>query len=156
MIRANKDPAKVRTLKKSATNDERILAHEQDADSLWAWSLGKHPKGEILTAEKQARDHMIAAHALRALALMDHQVSEIGTSGSVGPIEPTWDSVKNAMNQAHLAPVYLPDGSVLLVDEDGVPKQLPVNERASIVAGQRLVGDVVFIPKEFVRTVMGE
>jgi hypothetical protein len=79
----------------------------------------------------------------------------IPTVGAPSALKPTWTAAKIAMNDAFLVPVHLPDGSVLLVDEDGLSKKLSVNTLASIMAGQQLVGDVVLVPKKFVKKVLG-
>lgn len=55
---------------------------------------------------------------------------------------------------AWLEPVRLGD-CVLLVDEDGHSNQRPTNHRASILAGQRLVGTVVMVPASLEGEVLG-
>lgn len=45
-----------------------------------------------------------------------------------------------------VATVRLKD-QVLLCDEDGLPRRLPVNQLASAIAGQQLVGTVVSVPR---------
>jgi hypothetical protein len=51
--------------------------------------------------------------------------------------------------------VRLKDGSVLLVDEDGLARGLPVNPKASKWAGCPIVGTVAFVPKGLVKRVLG-
>ena len=41
--------------------------------------------------------------------------------------------------------VYLPDGRLMYVNEEGLLKGLPVNEMASDIAGRYIVGDVIII-----------
>ena len=41
--------------------------------------------------------------------------------------------------------VYLPDGSQMLVDEDGISKGLEVNYSASMRAGPAILGDVLIL-----------
>ena len=43
----------------------------------------------------------------------------------------------------YVAVINLPKGKILVVDEDGLPKQKPINVTASTIAGQMIVGDVV-------------
>lgn len=38
-------------------------------------------------------------------------------------------------------------GGVLLVDEDGIPKGLPLNRNASEVAAQKIYGDALLVPR---------
>ena len=40
-----------------------------------------------------------------------------------------------------------PEELVLMVDEDGIHKRLPVNLRASMIAGQTILGDALLIPR---------
>lgn len=39
--------------------------------------------------------------------------------------------------------VYLSDGKLMVVNEEGMPLQLPYNPVASLLAGQPIVGDVL-------------
>ena len=41
--------------------------------------------------------------------------------------------------------VYLPDGRLMYVNEEGLLKGLPLNEMASDIAGKYIVGDVIII-----------
>lgn len=43
--------------------------------------------------------------------------------------------------------LVLPDRAVMIVNEDGAPLGLPVNETASRLAGRMIVGDVVVLPR---------
>lgn len=43
--------------------------------------------------------------------------------------------------------VRCPDGSILLVNEEGLLYGLPVNEEASAIAGQMIVGNVIHFAK---------
>ena len=45
--------------------------------------------------------------------------------------------------------LYLPDGRYLLVDEDGRPKGLPMNNIASSLYRSQIVGDVVVCQARF-------
>lgn len=52
-------------------------------------------------------------------------------------------------------PVRLSDGSLLLVNEEGLPLGLPFNPAATMIAGEELVGPAVVVPKGLVRRVLG-
>lgn len=45
-------------------------------------------------------------------------------------------------------PVKLPDHVYMLVEEDGMLINLPVNEKASKIARFTILGDVIIIPEE--------
>lgn len=45
----------------------------------------------------------------------------------------------------YLEPLTLSDGRVLLIDEDGIAKDLPVNFPASSLAGTQVVGPAILI-----------
>jgi len=82
-------------------------------------------------------------------------VSVIHPNGSQDEVEPSWDVVKKALNNVMLEPVWLSDGSCLLVDEEGLLKNLPYNPLASQVAGQPLVGTAALVRKRLVKKVLG-
>lgn len=42
----------------------------------------------------------------------------------------------------YFEPIYLPNGYVMMVDEDGRYKQLPLNEQASTIYGRPILGTV--------------
>lgn len=48
----------------------------------------------------------------------------------------------------YIEEIYLPDGRVMLVNEEGRLHGLPPNPEASGLAGQAIVGDVVVLTKE--------
>jgi len=41
----------------------------------------------------------------------------------------------------------LPKRAVMILNEEGIPKGLPFNEKASQIAGREIVGDVVVLPR---------
>jgi hypothetical protein len=43
--------------------------------------------------------------------------------------------------------VRCPDDTILLINEEGLLEGLPVNEEASTIAGQMIVGDVIHFAK---------
>ena len=47
----------------------------------------------------------------------------------------------------YFEPVYL-DGKVLIVNEEGLITDLPLNETASLMAMQTIVGDVLLLSRE--------
>ena len=47
--------------------------------------------------------------------------------------------------------VNLPDGRVILCDEEGLLKRLPVNSRATVVTGVQLVGPVLICSMDEIR-----
>lgn len=47
--------------------------------------------------------------------------------------------------------VYLRDGRIMLVDEEGLLKQLPLNRAASRMAGRPIVGNAVVMPNDMFR-----
>jgi len=70
-------------------------------------------------------------------------------------VEASFEAVKKALNAAFVTPIVFPSGDIMLVDEDGDPRNLPFNERASRIAGQRLVGPVAWVQKHLVKRVIG-
>jgi hypothetical protein len=44
--------------------------------------------------------------------------------------------------------VYLPDGRQMLVNEDGIAKQLPYNPVASLLADQIIVGNAIILEEK--------
>ena len=47
--------------------------------------------------------------------------------------------------------VYLRDGRIMLVDEEGLLKQLPINRAASLMAGRPIVGNALVMPNDMFR-----
>lgn len=82
-------------------------------------------------------------------------VTIIDVSGATSPCKPSFEAVKAALDDAFVTPVSLPDGGVLLADEDGLMKRLEPNLEASRLAKQVLVGKVVYVPKALVKKVLG-
>ena len=58
-------------------------------------------------------------------------------------------SLESAQNTVggYVERVRCPDGTVLLVNEEGRLNGLPVNEEASAIAGQMIVGNVIHFAK---------
>lgn len=48
----------------------------------------------------------------------------------------------------YIEPVRLHDNGVMLVDEDGLMKGLPLNPMASVIAGTKIVGTAVIVGQE--------
>jgi hypothetical protein len=68
MVRAHRNPAKARNLPRNATPEQRAAAHQADASSLYAWSLGNHPEAELIDAERRAAEHLRQARKAEAEA----------------------------------------------------------------------------------------
>ena len=51
------------------------------------------------------------------------------------------------MVHGYIRPIYL-DTKILIVNEDGIPEGLPINERASRVAGMKIYGQAVLIARK--------
>ena len=87
---------------------------------------------------------------------MDNKtVTIIDVSGATSPCTASFSAIKVALDDAFVTPVRLPDGGVLLVDEDGLPKSLAPNLEASRLANQMLVGKAAYVPKALVKKVFG-
>jgi len=55
----------------------------------------------------------------------------------------------------YVEPVRLPNGDMLLVNEEGILLGLPMNPGATLMACQGLRGPVVVVPKALIKTVLG-
>lgn len=53
-----------------------------------------------------------------------------------------WQDAKEKIG-GYVQYVYTDSERTMIVDEDGLPKQLPINETASVIAHQTIVGDVI-------------
>lgn len=82
-------------------------------------------------------------------------VTILDVSGATSPCKPSFEAVKAALDDAFVTPVTLPDGGVILADEDGLLKKLEPNLEASRLAKQVLVGKVAYIPRALVKKVLG-
>jgi hypothetical protein len=76
----------------------------------------------------------------------------IKVDGSIIPVMPSKGSkftLKEVQEMVggFVARIRLPEQAVMLVDEDGMPRGLPLNETASRLAGMQIVGDVVVLPR---------
>lgn len=68
----------------------------------------------------------------------------IDTKGNVTEKEMSFQDCQLAVG-GYVEPVYLPDGRVLLANEEGLLHGLPINVEASIIVGETIVGTVVLI-----------
>lgn len=86
-------------------------------------------------------------------------VTIITVKGDVFGVEPSVKAIKNALKAAKIVPMWLLDGSCLLVDEEGFTKRLATNNKATHLAERPMfypiVGKVAHIPKKLVKTVLG-
>lgn len=79
----------------------------------------------------------------------------IGVDGNVTPVLP--DNTKRGftLHEAqeliggYVQVVYLDDGRLLIVDEEGLLKRLPVNHMAQQKVGYPIVGPALVCPKKF-------
>jgi hypothetical protein len=81
-------------------------------------------------------------------------VKGIRVDGSIAKVYPSFESVREFIG-GHIEPVRLADGTVAVIDEEGLLKGLPVNYYAADLTGYDLVGPVAIIPKGLVRRVLG-
>ena len=86
-----------------------------------------------------------------------NNVTILAPDGSKTTCEPTFEAVKAALDGAFITPMHLLDeGTFAFVDEDGLLKQLPINEVASRLAGQVLVGKVAVVSdRQLMRKILG-
>ena len=70
-----------------------------------------------------------------------------GTEKDVGPNEGDEFSLKELQGYVggYIELVHLPSGKILVVNEDGLWKNLKQNMRASVLARQPIVGDCILI-----------
>lgn len=76
----------------------------------------------------------------------------IRVDGEIVPVVPSNGSkfaLKDLQDMVggYVERLALPDRAVMIVNEDGFPLGLPVNETASRLAGRVIVGDVVLLPR---------
>jgi hypothetical protein len=79
----------------------------------------------------------------------------IPVDGLLRAVYPKGDKWTLRELQAHVGgyiePIYqtrCAPGNLMLVDEDGLSKELPFNPRASLKAGRDIVGTVLIVPME--------
>lgn len=70
---------------------------------------------------------------------------EILPNVSIDTLKKMQDLVDGYIEFVYLSPSK---GLVLIVNEEGLIKELPVNVQASIIAGQPLFGDIVEVPAD--------
>jgi hypothetical protein len=71
----------------------------------------------------------------------------IRTTGERREVDPAdLETLQKAVG-GYIEEVHVPDGRVMFVNEDGRSLNLPENLHASILAGQRIVGDAVLLTK---------
>lgn len=82
---------------------------------------------------------------------MGQVIKTDGTVTHVLPAKPpffTLEELQGFIGGGYIEPVRLPGAMTLLVDEDGLRKELPHNHRASMIAGQPIVGDALLIASD--------
>ena len=68
--------------------------------------------------------------------------------------EPTLEDAQ-AFVEGWVEPVGLPNGDLLLINEEGVMRGLPVNEIASVIARQPILGNAMVIKKDALKDMKG-
>ena len=68
--------------------------------------------------------------------------------------EPTLEDAQ-AFVKGWVEPVWLSNGDLLLVNEEGVMRGFPINEIASVVARQKILGNAMLIKKDALKDMKG-
>ena len=68
--------------------------------------------------------------------------------------EPTLEDAQ-AFVEGWVEPVWLSNGDLLLINEESVMRGLPVNEIASVIARQPILGNAMVIKKDAVKDMKG-
>ena len=68
--------------------------------------------------------------------------------------EPTLEDAQ-AFVEGWVEPVWLSNGDLLLINEEGVMRGLPVNEIASVIARQPILGNAMVIKKDALKDMKG-
>jgi hypothetical protein len=68
-----------------------------------------------------------------------------GTTDATIVKDATFSKLRDIIGCTTAEYVYLPDGMAFLCDEDGLGADKPVNELASFIAQQMIVGDVMLV-----------
>ena len=68
--------------------------------------------------------------------------------------EPTLEDAQ-AFVEGWVEPVWLSNGDLLLINEESVMRGLPVNEIASVVARQQILGNAMVIKKDALKDMKG-
>ena len=68
--------------------------------------------------------------------------------------EPTLEDAQ-AFVEGWVEPVWLSNGDLLLINEESVMRGLPVNEKASVIARQPILGNAMVIKKDALKDMKG-
>ena len=68
--------------------------------------------------------------------------------------EPTLEDAQ-AFVEGWVEPVWLSNGDLLLINEESVMRGLPVNEIASVIARQPILGNAIVIKKDALKDMKG-
>lgn len=81
-------------------------------------------------------------------AKVAHWVKADGTVTEVVPSKGTKFTLEEVQEfvGGYVERLKLPHRTVMLMNEEGIPRNLPLNEKASSVAGRDILGDVVIMP----------
>lgn len=78
-------------------------------------------------------------------------IYRILVDGTIEPMpdkSPNWKDLQQAVG-GYFEIVTLSPTHIMIVDEEGVIKNKPLNKEASILAGKRILGDVVILPSSY-------
>lgn len=75
----------------------------------------------------------------------------IPVNGAITPEPIDFTRAKRLIGGGMVEPVQLPSGNLLIADEEGLLKRMPVNEVASLSVGIHIVGPAIFVPKHHAR-----
>lgn len=77
-----------------------------------------------------------------------YKVSVDGTETELEDRPPTLTDLQKAVG-GYIEIVYLPQGRIMVVDEEGLCKNKPKNNKASGIVGGNICGDVVIMPEHY-------
>jgi hypothetical protein len=68
-------------------------------------------------------------------------------------VYPTFTKLRAMIDTETAEFVYLPQGMVMLVDEDGISKERDTNILASVTTGRRIFGDALVVSNESIQQI---
>lgn len=78
-------------------------------------------------------------------------------NGTKTPVAPangkdfTLEEMQKHIGGGYVEPLYLDRNTVMMCDEDGLPKRLEANQAASELAGTLIVGKVLVMPRKMLK-----
>ena len=91
---------------------------------------------------------MVTAQTITVREMGGLRMTEMGTASPADGKQFTLQEMQ-AVVDGLIEPVYLPDGRVMIVNEEGWVINLPVNQMASLLAGQPIAGSVIVLPRGY-------